>query len=798
MLKEPHLCHILAGWRTRPSFQKYPSPAARFLLHSSAMRFLRPFLVPTLSLAFCAGVDGKPDPKPENPPPPHYKSVSALTQAVRPSIVTVTQYGRGGSQDALGTGFVISKDGLIATNLHVIGNARRLEVQLSDGSKHEVTEVHATDSDLDLAVLRIAKNDLTPLPLGDSDKVEQGQDVVALGHPQGLQYSVVEGVISAMREVEGHPMIQVAIPIEEGNSGGPLLDREGRVQGILTLKSAVTINLGFARPINALRPLLEKPNSVPMSRWLTIGRLNPKVWTPLVDGRWTQHAGVIHASERGGQGLGMRSLCLNREEKPGTPFELSVQVKLDDESGAAGLAFCSDGKDQHYGFYPSAGKMRLTRFNGPDVFSWTVLSEVAAPSYQPGTWNRLRVRVDEEKIQCYVNEVLAIEVDDAVLRGGSVGLCKFRAPGAQFKRFHLGETPAKAAMPAQLAKELETELNLYLDKPGSRDSTMQKLLAQPAAARQLLEERTKALETQMASLRELQSQVHRQSVGQEIAALLRRPGDQTELLRAALLVARHDNPEVEVEPYLQTVDRMVDELKEDPAIKSKSTALAAQRLVTYLFKENGFHGTRGDSIDDPSNSYLNEVLDDREGIPLTLSIVYLELARRLGLQGIHGVSLPGRFMVAYEDAPPAPPAGTKETQVKEKDKENTLPLEHHVFLDLFDNGRTLRPAEAALLVEESLGSRVPEEQREPATPRAMILRLLHNLTSYSKKPEQAIPYLDLVLIIEPESHADRLQRALIRARTGDREGARADLKMLIDAEPEGFDLAKIGALYESL
>lgn len=435
--------------------------------------------------------------------------------------------------------------------------------------------------------------------------------------------------------------------------------------------------------------------------------------------------------------------------------------------------------------------MRLTRFDGPDVFSWKVLSEVAAPAYQQGTWNRLQVRVDDAKIQCFVNDVLVTEMEDTVLRGGAVGLCKFRAPGAQFKRFHLGETPAQPDVPAQLARELESELNLYLDKPGQRGQTMKRMLAQPAAARQLLESRTKALEDQVASLRELQRQVHRQSIAQEIAALLRRPGDQTELLRAALLVARHDNPEIEIEPYLRAVERMVEELREDPAIKSKSVPTAALRLVQYLFRENGFHGTRGDTIDDPSNSYLNEVLDDREGIPLTLSIVYLELARRLSIQGVYGVSLPGRFMVAYEEE--SKTDGTNDASKNEPSTEE----KRQVFLDLFENGRSLKQEEALRLIEDS-GNEVRDQHREPATPRAMILRLLHNLTNYTKKPEQAVPYLDLILAIEPESHSDRLQRALIQARSGDRQAAKEDLKLLLEAAPEGYDLAKISALLESL
>ena len=73
-------------------------------------------------------------------------------------------------------------------------------------------------------------------------------------------------------------MLQIAIPIEQGNSGGPVLDMQGRVVGIVTMKSLVTANLGFAVPVNALKPLLEKPNPVPMERWLTIGVLDKSEW----------------------------------------------------------------------------------------------------------------------------------------------------------------------------------------------------------------------------------------------------------------------------------------------------------------------------------------------------------------------------------------------------------------------------------------------------------------------------------------------------------------------------------------
>ena len=159
--------------------------------------------------------------------------------------------------------------------------------------------------------------------------------MVAIGNPMGLTGSVVQGVLSARRELELGEMLQLAIPVEPGNSGGPVLDREGRVHGIMTMKSKVTANLGFAMPINALKPLLAKPNPVPIGRWLTIGALNPRDWELLMGARWTQRAGRIRV--RGaGVGFGGRSLCLSKIKNPDLPSELEGTLKLNDERGAAG------------------------------------------------------------------------------------------------------------------------------------------------------------------------------------------------------------------------------------------------------------------------------------------------------------------------------------------------------------------------------------------------------------------------------------------------------------------------------
>ncbi len=315
--------------------------------------------------------------------PPTAIDASGLFEKVKRSVVVISVGDRTGRSAGVGTGFFISKDGLIATNRHVIGESRDLRVSSADGNALTVQSVHAVSKKYDLAIIRVEGNDFTPLELGMSAKVVEGEPIVAVGNPQGLRHSVVAGIVSAKREIDGMPMLQLALPVEPGNSGGPVVDREGRVVGIVTMKSAVTENLGFAIESDRLGELISQPSPIPFERWRTIGALDRSKWEVLFGSDWRQRAGQIIVSEPG-QSFGGRTLCVSKSPAPSIPFELSVQVKLGDESGAAGLAFASDGGDLHYGFYPSGGGLRLTCFRGPDVSRWQILEQVTSSYYLPG------------------------------------------------------------------------------------------------------------------------------------------------------------------------------------------------------------------------------------------------------------------------------------------------------------------------------------------------------------------------------------------------------------------------------
>ena len=706
-------------------------------------------------------------------------SPEELAKKAMKSIVVVQFAGRDGRNRGLGTGFIIDANGLIATNMHVIGEARPITVTTSDGKKHNVTAIHATERAMDLAILKIDARGLAPLPLADSDAIRQGQPIVALGNPLGLKLSVVRGIVSGSRDIEGKPMIQLAVPIEEGNSGGPALDAQGRVIGILTMKHRFTDNLGFAVAINALKPLIKKPNPIPMDRWLTIGTLDKAEWRIHHGARWRQRAGRIHVEDPG-SGFGGRALCFSQQQTPEGTYEVQARVKLHDADGAAGLIFCADGADRHYGFYPTSGQMRLTRFDGPTVNSWAILKTLPIPTYRPGDWNTLKVRVTPETISCYLNDKLVIETKDTRYRTRTVGLAKFRHTRAEFRAFRVART-LPATGPTQKAIETIVDLVKSLPEEGAFSSDLvDKLTPQGDSAPQVLRDRARTLEKQAARLRELAGQVHHSRALQEIQKALNRPDEKIDLLHAALLIAWLDNDEVDVAAYRQQFDRMANTLKATLP-KDATPQATSNALDKFFFKEQGFHGSRIDYYS-KSNSYLNEVIDDREGLPISLSVVYMELGRRIGLK-VEGVGLPGHFVVRV-------PA--------DKDGPGRL-------IDVFDGGRRMPADEAEQRITESFQQPPTPEQRKQfvadflkaAKRKAILVRMLSNLSSSARQrsDEPAVRrYADVILTVDPKNWTQRGMRIQLSLRSGLYDAALADIDWLLENQTDVIDIGQLQAL----
>ncbi|HTY44269.1 MAG TPA: trypsin-like peptidase domain-containing protein [Patescibacteria group bacterium] len=173
---------------------------------------------------------------------------SGIIENVVKSVVTVR------TDVAQGSGFIITSDGYIVTNAHVMQGASAANIITSDGSSHPVKLI-GQDTNMDIALLKI-DGTYTPLTLADSDNINVGEKVIAIGNPLGLQFSVTEGIVSAVNRPGANGLnyyVQTDASLNPGNSGGPLIDVTGKAIGINNFKIGSGENLGFALESNYIK-----------------------------------------------------------------------------------------------------------------------------------------------------------------------------------------------------------------------------------------------------------------------------------------------------------------------------------------------------------------------------------------------------------------------------------------------------------------------------------------------------------------------------------------------------------------
>jgi regulator of sirC expression with transglutaminase-like and TPR domain len=249
------------------------------------------------------------------------------------------------------------------------------------------------------------------------------------------------------------------------------------------------------------------------------------------------------------------------------------------------------------------------------------------------------------------------------------------------------------------------------------------------------------------------------------AALAESPDSRLDV--AALEIASIETPGLDAQPFLAILDRLASDLaaRLPAGVSGRDFVQTANR---YFFEELGFHGNEID-YNDPRNNCLNYVLDRRTGIPIALSVVYIEIARRLG-QPVVGIGLPGHFIVEYNDG------------------------EFATYIDPFHSGKLLTAEECRSLARERTGSDADNSALAPVGTRYILVRILNNLRSAyfrSKRFEKMIAVTDLLLEGFPKNAEYYKARGFARLRLRQFRGAQSDLEMYLKHAPDAEDREQI-------
>ena len=218
----------------------------------------------------------------------------AIFKKANPSVVVLLALDESDQSLRQGSGFVVNGGAAIITNYHVIAGAQAVVVKTSARDTFHVTSVLRVDEKTDIAILRIqSRPQLVPLELGDSSLLKVGEEVAAVGSPQGLENTISTGIVSGLRRLSDElSYIQMTAPISPGSSGGPLLNADGQAIGITTFLVTGGQNLNFCIPINYAKRLLSDPRPANLAALATRKHGN----SSSIVGLWTYDT-VCHSCE---------------------------------------------------------------------------------------------------------------------------------------------------------------------------------------------------------------------------------------------------------------------------------------------------------------------------------------------------------------------------------------------------------------------------------------------------------------------------------------------------------------------
>jgi regulator of sirC expression with transglutaminase-like and TPR domain len=247
------------------------------------------------------------------------------------------------------------------------------------------------------------------------------------------------------------------------------------------------------------------------------------------------------------------------------------------------------------------------------------------------------------------------------------------------------------------------------------------------------------------------------------------PDGAVPLAEAALLMACEEYPQLEISPYIDRLDEIAADVQS--RMRAGDTpANTIDRMNEVLFGVLGFHGNTEDYFD-PRNSFFNDVLERRTGVPITLSVVYLEVARRLRLP-VAGVGMPGHFLVKYRDG------------------------DQEIFLDPFNRGEILTRdnCRERLLGMYGEGFEFSDRLLDTVSPRRILSRMLNNLKAIYLNAEafdKGLAMVEMMLLADPDNAEQYRDRGLLRRKMRQFAGARRDLNHYLNAVPEAADRGDI-------
>jgi hypothetical protein len=330
--------------------------------------------------------------------------IPTISREANGAVVSIVMSDKKGHPIAQGSGFLTSKDGRIVTNYHVIKSGSSAVVKLPNGTIFPVEGVLASDKHRDVAIIKAHGSDFRTLALGDSDRLQVGEEVVAIGNPLSLESTVSNGIVSGIRTVEeeGGKFLQITAPISPGSSGGPLFNMAGQVVGITTSHLVGGENLNFAIPIDDVKyltlvPRLAEAHALPdeaEGAEIQSNSPSPKVGQPkLAYERHADSEGRAHYSFKADCSVvGNLEGCLIFNELAGNEdsevfksllsywesvvcFEDPTSVQADPNVAGAirrNLTHAKKNYTFYFSFWPSNLKgILLSQSNGTDTKIWT-------------------------------------------------------------------------------------------------------------------------------------------------------------------------------------------------------------------------------------------------------------------------------------------------------------------------------------------------------------------------------------------------------------------------------------------